>query len=71
MTIAFFIDSVPFTKSVIAGESSLGGSESACLGLARALRARGHQVSIFATKLDEDCHGLDHAGVTAAVHWDE
>jgi hypothetical protein len=34
---AFLVDSVPFTKAVRDGETSLGGSESACLGLARAL----------------------------------
>lgn len=63
MKIGFFVDSVPFDRKVISGEASLGGSESACLGLARALQARGHQVHIIATKLDESCHGLDHAGV--------
>src|SRR5207248_2718643 len=36
---------------------------SACLGLARALKARGHDVHIIATKLDEDCEGPDFAGV--------
>lgn len=63
MKIAFYVDSVPFTADVIAGAESLGGSESACLGLARALAARGHEVSILATKLDEGCIGRDHAGV--------
>jgi 2-polyprenyl-3-methyl-5-hydroxy-6-metoxy-1,4-benzoquinol methylase/glycosyltransferase involved in cell wall biosynthesis len=62
-TIGFLIDSIPFTPGVIAGTESLGGSESACLGLARALKARGHAVSIFATKLDEACIGPDQAGV--------
>jgi len=61
---AFFIDSVEFTKDVIAGRASLGGSESACLGLCRSLQARGHSVSIFATKLAEGCDGPDDWGVT-------
>jgi glycosyltransferase involved in cell wall biosynthesis/SAM-dependent methyltransferase len=64
--LAFFIDSVEFTPDVIAGTASLGGSESACLGLCRALQARGHSVSIFATKLAEGCDGPDAWGVT----WD-
>lgn len=62
--IAFHIDSVPFSAGVIAGTTSLGGSESACVGLARALAARGHDVHIFTTQLDEDAEGPDHAGVT-------
>jgi len=60
---AFIVDSVPFTKAVIAGDTSLGGSESACLGLARALSGRGHDVHIFTTQLAEDAHGTDTAGV--------
>ena len=60
---AFLIDSVPFTPAVIAGETSLGGSESACLGLARALQARGHDVHVFATKLAPDAPSTDAAGV--------
>jgi 2-polyprenyl-3-methyl-5-hydroxy-6-metoxy-1,4-benzoquinol methylase/glycosyltransferase involved in cell wall biosynthesis len=60
---AFLVDSVPFTQAVIAGETSLGGSESACLGLARALKARGHEVHIFATRLDADASGADATGV--------
>lgn len=78
---AFFIDSVPFTKRIIDGTDSLGGSESACLGLARGLVARGHHVHIFATRLDPECVGLDHGGVawhhaedlydvSSVVHWD-
>lgn len=58
-SVAFLVDSVPFTKAVIAGETSLGGSESACLGLARALKARGHQVHLFVSKLAEDAAGPD------------
>jgi 2-polyprenyl-3-methyl-5-hydroxy-6-metoxy-1,4-benzoquinol methylase/glycosyltransferase involved in cell wall biosynthesis len=60
---AFTVDSVPFTTAVIAGTASLGGSESACLGLARALCARGHEVHLFVTKLAEDAPPVDHAGV--------
>ena len=52
LSLAFLVDSVPFTKAVRDGLTSLGGSESACLGLARALQARGHDVHIYATKLD-------------------
>lgn len=81
MTLAFFIDSVAFTADVIHGRASLGGSESACLGLARALKARGHEVHIFTTQLDESCVGRDgyglvwhHAedlyGMSAYVEWD-
>ncbi len=59
---AFLVQSVPFTQAVIDGEASLGGSESACLGLARALVARGHDVHVFADKLEApaqlDAHGL-------------
>ena len=60
---AFYIHSVPFTRAVLDGTSSLGGSESACVGLARALVARGHTVHVFATQLADDAKGLDHAGV--------
>ncbi len=60
---AFLVDSVPFTKAVVAGETSLGGSESACLGLARALAKRGHDVHLFTTQLAADAVGPDHAGV--------
>jgi glycosyltransferase involved in cell wall biosynthesis/2-polyprenyl-3-methyl-5-hydroxy-6-metoxy-1,4-benzoquinol methylase len=81
LRIAFAVDSVPFTKAVRDGETSLGGSESACLGLARALARRGHQVHVFATKLSEDAEGPDAAGVqwhplhtfadlSAVFHWD-
>jgi glycosyltransferase involved in cell wall biosynthesis len=78
---AFFLDSVPFSKAVIDGTASLGGSESACIGLMRALKAIGADVHAFATKLDEACYGPDHGGVTwhpadtlyevsDAIHWD-
>lgn len=79
--LAFFIDSVKLTPGVISGAESLGGSESACLGLARALVARGHHVHIFATRLEPECTGPDHGGVmwhhaadlydvSSVVHWD-
>lgn len=65
MRLAFIVDSVPFTAPIIAGDTSLGGSESACLGLARELVTRGHDVSVFTTKLDPTCHGtVDAGGVT-------
>lgn len=63
LTWAFYVDSVEFTPGVIAGTSSLGGSESACLGLARALKARGHHVVIFTTQLHPESPRIDHAGV--------
>lgn len=59
----FHVDSVPMTKAVVAGQTSLGGSESACLGLARALKARGHDVTVAATKMSDDVPEYDHAGV--------
>ena len=59
---AFAVQSVPFTQAVIDGQSSLGGSESACLGLARALVARGHDVHVFAADLQAPPQ-LDSAGV--------
>ena len=62
-SICFYVDSVTFTREVIDGLASLGGSESACLGLARALKARGHDVHIIATQLADECDGPDHAGV--------
>lgn len=63
LTIAFHLDSVEFTPDVIAGTASLGGSESACLGLARALKARGHDVYCFTTKLHHGAPKVDQAGV--------
>jgi glycosyltransferase involved in cell wall biosynthesis/SAM-dependent methyltransferase len=63
LTIVFSVDSVPMTAAIIAGEASLGGSESACLGLARALKARGHDVQIVTTKLAEDAPRVDRWGV--------
>lgn len=63
LTIAFAVDSVLFTRAVVDGSASLGGSESACLGLARALVARGHDVHLFTTKQDADVEGVDHAGL--------
>jgi glycosyltransferase involved in cell wall biosynthesis/2-polyprenyl-3-methyl-5-hydroxy-6-metoxy-1,4-benzoquinol methylase len=63
MTFAFLIDSVEFTTAVRDGQTSLGGSESACLGLARALAQR-HDVHIFATKLSPDAAGLDASRCT-------
>jgi glycosyltransferase involved in cell wall biosynthesis/2-polyprenyl-3-methyl-5-hydroxy-6-metoxy-1,4-benzoquinol methylase len=81
LRLSFYIDSVPITAGVIAGTASLGGSESACIGLMRALSARGHDVHCFANRLDEACYGKDHGGVTwhpadslyeisDAIHWD-
>jgi SAM-dependent methyltransferase/glycosyltransferase involved in cell wall biosynthesis len=78
---AFVVDSVPFSRAVRDGETSLGGSESACLGVARALARRGHAVHIFATQLSEDAEGQDADGCywhpyesihqySALFHWD-
>jgi len=53
LSMAFYVDSVPFTKDVIEGRTSLGGSESACLGTAKALARLGHDVHVFATKLED------------------
>lgn len=65
LSMAFYVSSVPFTEAVVNGETSLGGSESACLSVARALSRRGHSVTIFATQLDPSQHGrVDGAGVT-------
>lgn len=58
------VDSVPFTRDVVDGKTSLGGSESSCVMLSRALAARGHDVHIFATKIDAEAEGRDAAGVT-------
>lgn len=63
LTIAFLLDSVPISRDVIAGLTSLGGSESAMIGLARALVARGHKVFVYATKLDKGADGIDQDGV--------
>lgn len=63
LTWAFHIDSIEFTPGVIAGAESLGGSESACLGLARALAARGHRVYIFTPRLHRGAPSVDAAGV--------
>ena len=63
LTWGFHIDSVEFTPGVIDNRESLGGSESACLGLARALQARGHRVHIFTTKLHADAPTRDRWGV--------
>lgn len=62
-TIGFLMDSVAMTRAVIDGQASLGGSESAMVGLARALKRRGHDVRIFASHLDPSCNCPDRAGV--------
>lgn len=59
----FHVDSVPMTAAVVAGATSLGGSESACLGLARALQRRGHDVTIAATRMSDDVPERDADGV--------
>jgi glycosyltransferase involved in cell wall biosynthesis len=57
----FYLESVPFTKDVIEGRGSLGGSESAAIGMMQALARRGHDVQCFATKLEQPG---EYAGVT-------
>lgn len=49
----FYIESVKFTRDVITGQGSLGGSESAAIGMMRALARRGHDVQCFATRLEQ------------------
>lgn len=72
--IAFYINSVPFTVDVVSGKASLGGSESACLALARGLSLRGHDVHIFVEEVEEEATRTpDWAGVTfhpASHLWD-
>lgn len=63
-TIAFFVSSVPIGLDQRDGRASLGGSESACFGLARALSRAGHRVHIHAQHLAEDARGVDADGVT-------
>ena len=58
----FYLESVPFTRDVITGKGSLGGSESAALGMMKALAARGHDVQCFATR-------LEHPGLYDGVTW--
>lgn len=53
-TIWFYLDSVAMTRDVVEGRGSLGGSESACIELAKGLQRRGHDVHIFATRLEEE-----------------
>lgn len=62
-SIAFLLDSVPFGRGEIDGTKSLGGSESAALGVAHGLAARGHQVHIFAKHLADEGIGPDPWGV--------
>lgn len=63
-TIAFYVSSVPIGLDQRDGRASLGGSESACFGLARALSRAGHRVHIHAQHLAEDARGVDADGVT-------
>lgn len=63
-TLAFYVNSVPIRLAERDGQASLGGSESACFGLARALARRGHAVHIHAQQLHADARGVDADGVT-------
>lgn len=62
LSIWFFVDSVPFTKDIVEGRASLGGSESACKGTAEGLARLGHDVKIFATNLSAEAPA-EHEGV--------
>ncbi len=64
LNIAFYMSSVPMTMDVVQGRTSLGGSESAMLAVARALAVRGHQITVFATQLHAALHGLTLDGLT-------
>jgi glycosyltransferase involved in cell wall biosynthesis/SAM-dependent methyltransferase len=63
LTVAFYVSSVPISLDVRDGRAGLGGSESACFGLARALAALGHDVHVHAQHLAEDATGKDAWGV--------
>lgn len=63
-TIAFYVHSVPISLDVRDGRAGLGGSESACFGLARALAATGQDVHIHAQRLAPEAVGRDGWGVT-------
>jgi 2-polyprenyl-3-methyl-5-hydroxy-6-metoxy-1,4-benzoquinol methylase/glycosyltransferase involved in cell wall biosynthesis len=62
-TWAFYVNSVPLTRDIRDGRAGLGGSESACLGLARALAQAGQVVHIHAQRLAADATGPDAWGV--------
>ena len=51
-SIAFYCQSVPFDQSTIKLETSLGGSESALIMMARQLSQNGHDVSVY-TKIPQ------------------
>ena len=59
--------SVPCTSEVIAGTVAIGGSESSVMTLARALVARGHDVSLYA--LGVDVAGLAEGRDAHGVRW--
>jgi glycosyltransferase involved in cell wall biosynthesis/2-polyprenyl-3-methyl-5-hydroxy-6-metoxy-1,4-benzoquinol methylase len=60
----FYLRSVPFTRDVVEGRSSLGGSESACIETMQGLVERGHMVHAFADHLDSSLHmTTDHRGI--------
>lgn len=50
--IAFYCESIPFMIETIRLETSLGGSESALIGMAENLAAIGHDVTVF-TQIDD------------------
>lgn len=66
LSIWFAMDSVDFPRDTIEGKTSLGGSESAMIGTAQALARRGHDVHIFASRMQL---GADDPREYAGVVW--
>lgn len=64
LRLAFVMPSVPCTRELITGTTAVGGSESSVMGVARALAARGHAVTIYAINPDVGTEsGIDAKGV--------
>ena len=64
--IAFYCKSIPFTADAINLESSLGGSESALVYMARELVKRDHRVTVFTEFADNQ-----DVGVYDGVRWED
>ena len=60
LEIHFYCNSVPFSQDTIELKTSLGGSESALIFLARGLAARGHKIVIY-TRMAADRRGTPWA----------
>lgn len=63
ISFAFAMPSIMITADILSGRTSLGGSESACIGLAQALARRGNGVDVFTTELDNALPPVDEYGV--------